>query len=106
MLLVAVIDQCVKAIDRLGDNVAAVAAIAAVRTAEFDELLAPERDAAIAAVAGANVNLGLVEKLHCSTLLKRETQQHNCHCGEQRRVGRQCPPDIRSGSARALPGLR
>jgi hypothetical protein len=64
MLLVAVIDQGIEAIDRLADDIAALAAVAAVRAAEFDELLAPERDAAIAAVAGANVNFGLVEKLH------------------------------------------
>jgi hypothetical protein len=48
----------------LGDDIAAFAAVATIRTAEFDKLLAPERDAAIAAITGANVNLGLVEKLH------------------------------------------
>ena len=50
--------------------IAALAAIAAVRTAEFNEFLAPERDAAVAAVAGANVNLGLVEKLHLLNSVK------------------------------------
>src|SRR5215472_4307715 len=70
MLLVAVIDQRIKPIDRFGDDIAALAAIAAVRTAEFDEFLAPERDATVAAVAGANVNLGLVEKLHLLNSVK------------------------------------
>ena len=42
MLLVAIIDQRVKAIDCFGDDVAALAAVATIRAAEFDELLAPE----------------------------------------------------------------
>jgi endonuclease/exonuclease/phosphatase family metal-dependent hydrolase len=42
------------------------AAVAAVRAAELDELLAPERDGAGAAVAGADVDLGLVEELHAA----------------------------------------
>src|SRR5690348_642167 len=67
MLLVAIIDQRIKAIHCLGDDLAALAAVAAVWTAEFDELLAPERDASVAAIAGANVNLGLVEKFHWLT---------------------------------------
>ena len=57
----------VEAVDALDPDVAAVAAVAAVRPAELDELLAPERDGAVAAVAGADKDLGLVEKLHEST---------------------------------------
>ncbi|MBK8456411.1 MAG: hypothetical protein IPL47_04255 [Phyllobacteriaceae bacterium] len=38
MLLVAVVDQRVQPVDRLGPDVAALAAVAAVRPAEFDEL--------------------------------------------------------------------
>ena len=64
VLLVAVVDQRVEAVDRLRDHVAALAAVAAVRAAELDELLAPERDAAVPAVAGADVDLGLVEEFH------------------------------------------
>ena len=64
MLLVAVVDQRVQAVDRLQPDIAAAAAIAAVRSAELDELLAPERDAAGAAVAGADIDLGLIEKFH------------------------------------------
>ena len=61
---VAVVDQRVEAVHRLDHDVAAAAAIAAARAPELDELLAPERDAAVAAVAGANVDLGLVEEFH------------------------------------------
>ena len=64
MLLVAVVDQRVEAVDRLGHHVAAFAAVAAVRAAELDEFLAPERRAAVAAVAGTNIDLGLVEEFH------------------------------------------
>ena len=45
-------------------DVAAAAAIAAGGPAELDELLAPERNAAVAAVAGADIDLGLVEEFH------------------------------------------
>src|SRR4030081_750500 len=57
MLLIAVVDQGVQSIPRLDDDVAAAAAIAAARPAELDILLAAERHAAVAAVAGANIDL-------------------------------------------------
>src|SRR5690606_35709130 len=60
MLLVAVVDQRVEPVDRLDPDVAAAPAVATVRTAELDELLAPERNGTRAAVAGAYVDLGLV----------------------------------------------
>ena len=66
MLLVAIVDQRVEAVDGLHPDVAAAPAVAAVRPAELDELLAPERHRAGAAVAGADVDLGLVEKFHLS----------------------------------------
>ena len=50
--------------DRLEDDVAALAAVAAVGPAIFDEFLAPEADGAGPARAGANEDLGLVEKMH------------------------------------------
>ncbi len=53
MLGVAEVDQRVEVLHRLEHDVAAAAAVAAVRAAELDELLAPERDHAVAAVAGA-----------------------------------------------------
>ena len=64
VLLIAIVDERVEPIDRLDHDIAALAAIAAVGTAELDEFLAPERHAAVAAVARANIDLGLVEKLH------------------------------------------
>ncbi len=64
VLLIAVIDQRVEAVDRLDHDVAAFAAVAAGRPAELDELLAPERDAAVAARAGLHIDLGFVEEFH------------------------------------------
>src|SRR5262245_61637470 len=64
MLLVAVIDQRIEAIDGFDHHVAASPAIAAVRAAEFDEFLAPERHAAVAASAGRYVDLGFIEEFH------------------------------------------
>ena len=46
------------------DHVAAAAAIAAVGAAIFDVLFTAEGDDAVAAVAGAHVDLGLVEEFH------------------------------------------
>jgi hypothetical protein len=64
VLLIAVVDQRVQPVRDLDDDVAAAAAIAAGRPAELDELLPAERDAAVAAVAGSDIDLGLVEELH------------------------------------------
>ena len=64
MLLVAEVDQRVEAAGAFDDDVAAAAAVAAVRAAELDEFLAPERDAARSAVAGANIDARLIEKFH------------------------------------------
>src|SRR6516165_3594606 len=44
--------------------VAVLAAVAAVRAAELDEFLAPERHAAVPAVAGADIHLGFIEEFH------------------------------------------
>ena len=64
MLLVAEVDQRVEAVGAFDHDVAAPAAVAAVRAAELDEFLAPERDAARPAVAGAHIDARLVEKFH------------------------------------------
>ena len=50
VLLVAVIDERVEALDAFGPNIAAAAAVAAVGPAELDELFPAKRDAAGAAV--------------------------------------------------------
>jgi hypothetical protein len=64
MLLVAVVDERVQALDRFGPDRAAMTTVTAVGAAEFDELLTPERDAAGPAAAGADVDAGKIEKLH------------------------------------------
>ena len=64
MLLVAEVDQRIEAAGAFDDDVAAPPAVAAVRAAELDEFLASEGDAAGAAVAGSNVDAGLIEELH------------------------------------------
>ena len=64
VLLVAVVDQRVEAVDRLDNDVAATAAVAAGRAAELNKLLTPERDAAVAARAGPDIDLGFVEEFH------------------------------------------
>ena len=46
MLLVAIVDQGVQPLDRLGPDIAAPAPVPAIGAAVFDELLAPERHAA------------------------------------------------------------
>src|SRR4051812_7560135 len=64
VLLVAIIDQRVQPVGDLDDDVAAAPALAAAGPAELDILLAPERDAAIAAIAGADIDLGFIEEFH------------------------------------------
>src|SRR5262249_34664877 len=77
MLLVAVVDERVERVDRLHDHVTALAAVAAVRPAELDEFLAPERHAAVPPVARANIHLGFIEEFHdpryASTMQKYES---------------------------------
>src|SRR5690606_17740983 len=63
-LLVAEVDQGIEVLRRLQPHAAAVAAVAAVRPAERDELLAPESHAAVAAVAGGDGDFGFVDEFH------------------------------------------
>src|SRR5581483_8504792 len=64
MLLEAVVDQGVEIVHGFRPNIAALAAIPAPGTAIFDELLAPERDAAIAASASGSKDPAATEKSH------------------------------------------
>ena len=68
MLLETIVDQRVETIDADHEHVAAAAAIATVGTAELDELFTAERDGAGTAVARADVDAGLIEELHVSSL--------------------------------------
>ena len=84
MLLIAVVDQGVEIVHRHGPDIAAAAAIAAIGAAKFDELLTPEGDATIAAIAGANVDLGFVEEFHAASFRVRtfapaRTVRHPMH---------------------------
>ncbi len=64
VLLEAVVDEGVQVLHRLHPDIAPIAAIAAIGTAVLDEFLAAERNAAIPAFAGADIDLRLVEELH------------------------------------------
>src|SRR6185437_6861838 len=64
VLLVAVVDQGVQSVNRFDHDSAATAAIAAGGATELDELLAAKRYAAVAAVTGASIDLGFIEKFH------------------------------------------
>src|SRR5690606_37012865 len=64
MLLIAEIDQRVEPVHRDRDDRAAASAVAAVGAAELDELLAPEAEAAVAAVAPLGIDFGFIEELH------------------------------------------
>jgi hypothetical protein len=67
VLLITIVDERVEAFDRLGDHIAALAAVAAVGAAKLDKFLAPERHAAVTSVAGADIDLGLIEEFHADT---------------------------------------
>ncbi len=64
VLLIAIVDQRVQSIDHFDDDIAAAAAIAAARSTELDVLLAAKRHAAVAAVAGADIDLCFIEEFH------------------------------------------
>ena len=64
LALVAEVDQRVEVLVRLQPHAAAIAAVAAIRPAERNELLAPEADAAVAAVAGDDQDLGFIYEFH------------------------------------------
>ncbi len=64
VLLIAIVDQRIQPVHHFDDDIAAAAAIAATGSAELDILLAAERHAAVAAVAGADIDLCFVKKFH------------------------------------------
>jgi hypothetical protein len=64
MLLVAEIDQCVQAVDRLHDDIAAATAIAAIRATKFNMRLAPEAYATGTAVTAFDEYFCGIKKLH------------------------------------------
>src|SRR5437879_5860348 len=64
MLLVAVIDQRVEIVGGEEDDVAALAALAAIGPAEFDEFLAAKAHRPAPAVTALQIDLALVKKFH------------------------------------------
>jgi len=64
MLLVAVVEQRIEVRYAFENDIATLAAIAAVRTAELNEFLAAETDAAVSPVARADIDFGGIEELH------------------------------------------
>ena len=68
VLLIAKVDERVEVFDALGPYVAAATAIAAIGTAKLDKFLAPEADAAVAAIARLHINFDNIEELHAARL--------------------------------------
>ena len=77
VLGVAEINQRIQASDRFGDHIAALAAIAAIRAAEFDEFLAPKGNDAIAAIAGLHPDFRFIKELHGSIRGASQPQKQN-----------------------------
>ena len=102
MLLVAKVDERVEAVRAFDHDVAAAPAVAAVGAAEFDELLAPERDRARPAVARANVDARGIEKFHRREPLTRRAPSRRTRCAVARR-GRPPNPRGRDGSSGIRP---
>lgn len=70
VLRVTEVDQRIEAGHRFEHDVAALAAVAAIGAAIFDELFAPEADGTGAAGARTDEDLGLVEEMHAASLAK------------------------------------
>ena len=64
VLLIAIVDQRIQSIDGFDHHVTAAPAIAAARAAELDIFLAAKRHAAVAAVAGADIDLCFIKEFH------------------------------------------
>src|SRR3954470_11590170 len=96
MLAVAIVDQRVQIVRGLEDDVASLAAVAAVRPAKLDELLAAKTHRAAAAIAAFQVDFALVEEFHwiCQAGFKQK--------GE-RRAAPLPNPSRREASIRRLP---
>ena len=62
--LVAEVDQGVESLVGHQPDITALAAVAAVRTTQGNELLAPEADRAIASGTGVDIDFGFVDEFH------------------------------------------
>src|SRR5215831_5456401 len=70
VLLITVVDEGIQAGNRFHHDIAATAAVAAIRAAEFNEFFAPKRHAAVSARAGRDVDLGFIEEFHGVTVYR------------------------------------
>ena len=61
-LLITKVEQCRELRIRNGDHITAAAAIAAARTAAWDEFLAPKTDAAAPAISGVSEDFDSINK--------------------------------------------
>ena len=61
---IAIVDEGVQVAVADGEDAAAAAAVTAVGSPEGDELLAAEAHAAVAAIAGDDVDRGFVDEFH------------------------------------------
>ncbi len=77
MLLVAVVDQGVEVVDGLHPDIAALATIAAIGTAHFNELFPPERHRPRTAVTGLHIDFCFIEEFH-GGLLTQGGETGNC----------------------------
>src|SRR5205085_2687853 len=83
---IAVVDQRIEISIAHGIDAAAAAAVAAVGAAEGDELLATEAHAAVAPVAGDNVDGGFVDEFHDSLRSPGALERAPGLVGEARRA--------------------
>src|SRR6516225_5274045 len=70
VLLIAIVDQRIEAVHAFRHHIAAAPTIPAIGPAELDKFFAPERHATGPAIAGADVDLGLVEEFHAADITR------------------------------------
>src|SRR5690606_13366555 len=83
----AEIRQRIDAVLRVQPDAAAHAAVSTIRSAEGDELLAAETDAAAATIAGLHPDCGFVDGLHCRSLQRREPRREAGVLDDRMRCG-------------------
>ena len=77
VLLESVIDQRIEILRGFRPHIAATPSVATIRATELNELFAAERNTTIPAAAGADIDPGLIEKLHAATLTASKRSRVN-----------------------------
>src|SRR5690606_22061861 len=103
--LVAEVDQGGEVLVGDQPDAAAIAAVAAVRTAQRDELLAAEADASVAAIAGDHLDFSFVDQFHGAAGLGRGNATGHSLAGPARRGrrGPRVPQKRKAPPKRGLP---